>query len=152
MNPLISNRVEAAQDRQIVSHDKRVQSRTFALGDTIYVRNYGQGPKWVKGVVTEKEGPRNFIVEVMLSGQLTKWKRHTDQLRKYTGTSDSHDTFSDSTPVVSPQEEEEEEKEDNSDILVYGSFSSTPQQFNNSIVEPRRNPPRNRKPPDRLTY
>ena len=38
LNPLISNRVESAQDRQIVSHDKRVQSRKFAPGDTIYVR------------------------------------------------------------------------------------------------------------------
>ena len=40
LNSLISNRVESAQDRQIVSHDKRVQSRTFAPGDTIYVCNY----------------------------------------------------------------------------------------------------------------
>ena len=86
--------------------------------------------------VTEKEGLHNFIVEVMLSGQLTKWKRHMDQLREYTDNSDSHDTFSDSTPVVGPQEEEEEEKEGNSDVLVYGSFSSTPQQYSNSVVEP----------------
>ena len=118
----------------------------------MYATTYGQGPEWVKGVVTEQEGPRNFMVEVMLSGQRTKWKRHTDQLRKCTDTSDSNDTFSDSTPVVSPQEEEEEEKEDNSDVLVYGSFSSSPQQSSSSVVEPCRNPPRNRKPPDRLTY
>ena len=58
LNPLVSNRVESAQDRQIVSHDKPVQPRKFAPGDAIYVRNYGQGPKWVIGVVTEKEGPR----------------------------------------------------------------------------------------------
>ena len=76
---MVSNRVESAQDRQIVS---RVQSRTFAPGERIYVHNYGQGPKWVKEVVTEKEGPCNFMVEVMLSGQLTKWKRQTDQLIK----------------------------------------------------------------------
>ena len=82
----------------------------------------------MKGVVTEKEGPRNFMVVVMLSGQLTKWKRHIDQLRKCTDTSDSHDTFSDGT-VVSPQEEEEEEKEDNSHVLVYGSL------FNISAVQ-----------------
>ena len=82
MNILISNRVESAQDRQIASHDKQVQSKTLALEDTFYVHNYDQGPKWVKGVVTEKEGLHNFIVEIMLTGQLTKWKRHTDQLRK----------------------------------------------------------------------
>ena len=35
----------------------------------MYATTYGQGPKWVKGVVTEQEGPRNFMVEVMLSGQ-----------------------------------------------------------------------------------
>ena len=118
----------------------------------MYATTYGQGPKWVKGVVTEQEGPCNFMVEVMLSGQRSEWKRHTDQLRKCTDTSDSHDTFSDSTPVVSPQEEEEEEKKDNSDVLVYGSFTSSPQQPSSSVVEPRRNPPQNCKPPDRLTY
>ena len=48
----------------------------------MYTTTYGQGPKWVKGVIKEKEGPSNFIVEVMLSGQLTKWKRHTEQLIK----------------------------------------------------------------------
>ena len=65
----------------------------------------------------------------MLLGQLTKWNRHTDQLRKCIDTSDSHDTFSDSTTVDRPQEEEEEKKKI---ILVYyvvyGSFSATPQQ------------------------
>ena len=57
-----------------------MQSKTFALGDIIYVCNYGQGPKCVKGIITEKEGLRNFLVEIMLSEQLAKHKRHTDQL------------------------------------------------------------------------
>ena len=74
----------------------------------------------MKGLVTEKEGPHNFMVEIILSAQLTKWKGDIDQLRKCTDTSDSHDTSSDST-LVSPQEKEEEEKQDNSDVL-YSSY------------------------------
>ena len=70
----------------------------------------------------------------MLSSQLNKWKRHTDQLRKYTDNSDSYATSSDSTTVVSPQEEEEEEKEDNSSVLVYGNFSSAPQHLSSPVV------------------
>ena len=80
LNPLLAQRVESAQNRQITSHDKRVQSRMFAVGDIVFVLNYGQGPKWIKGTVIDNSGPYNFLIEVNMSGQLMRWKRHTDQL------------------------------------------------------------------------
>ena len=56
-----------------------------------------------------RAGSYNFSVQVMVSRELTKWKRHADQLRKCY---DSND-FIDITPetVVSQEVEEEEEKE-----------------------------------------
>ena len=108
VNPRLSDRVDSAQSRQIAAHDKRVQSRSFSLGDTIYVRNYGQGPKWMRGTIVDMVGPYNFYVEVALSGQLTKWKRHADQLRKCY---DSSNVTADSTPDTGSSQEEEEEKE-----------------------------------------
>ena len=91
-----------------------------------------------------------MYVEVVLLGQLTKWKRHADQLRKCY---DSSNVIADSTPdtVSSQEEEEEEEKEDNPELIVYGDFSS-PQQPVTPVAEPRRNPPRIQRPPNILTY
>ena len=40
LNPLILNRVESAQNRQRVSHDKQVKSRISILGGTIYACRY----------------------------------------------------------------------------------------------------------------
>ena len=148
---LTTRGVESAQNRQINSHDKRVKSRNFSVGDMTYVRNYGQGPKWVKGTIADTSGAYNFLVEVMLSGQLMRWKRHVDQLRNCYDTTGHGDSTADSTPSVSPQEEEEE-KEDSSEIVVYGNCPSVPVEPNSVIVVPRRNPPRNRRPPDKLTY
>ena len=54
----------------------------FPLGDLVYVRNYGQGPKWIKGTIVDYTRPYNFSVEVTVSDQLTRWKRHANQLQK----------------------------------------------------------------------
>ena len=151
LNPQLSDRVVSAQNRQVAAHDKRVQARSFSLGDLVYVRNYGQGPKWIKGTIVDYSGPYNFSVEVTVSDQLTRWKRHADQLRKCYDSSSVTERVADLTSVaVSSQVEEEEEKEDRSELIVYGSLS-TPS-TTTSILEPRRNPPRDRRPPERLTY
>ena len=47
LNPQLSDRVVSAQNRQVAAHDKQIQARSFSLGDLVYVRNYGQGPKWI---------------------------------------------------------------------------------------------------------
>ena len=41
LNPRLSDKVVSAQNRQVAAHDKRVQARSFSLGDLVYVRNYG---------------------------------------------------------------------------------------------------------------
>ena len=55
-----------------------------------------------------------------------------------------------SETVVSQEVEEEEEK-DSSELIVNGNLSP-PQQIATQISESRRNPPRNHRPLDRLTY
>ena len=97
-------------------------------------------------------GPYNFSVEVTVSDQLIRWKRHADQLQKCFDSSSVTERFADLTSVaVSSQEvEKEEEKEDCSELIVYGSLS-TPSS-DTSIPEPRRNPPRDRIPPESVTY
>ena len=43
----------------------------------MWVRNYANGPKWIKGIIKRAVGPVSFDVEV--NGNLVK--RHVDQLR-----------------------------------------------------------------------
>ena len=80
---LMNRKLKSALDlvnpsRQVTTHDKQVQSRSFSLGDIVYVRNYGQGPKWIHGTILDRAGPYNFSVQVTVAGQLTKWKRHVE--------------------------------------------------------------------------
>ena len=58
-----------------------MQARSFSLGG---LHNYGQGPKWVKGIIIDNTGPYNFSVEVTVSDhdQLTRWKRHANKSQK----------------------------------------------------------------------
>ena len=36
----------------------------FPLGDLVYVRNYGQGPKWIKGTIVDYTRPYNFLLKL----------------------------------------------------------------------------------------
>ena len=82
LNPSLTDKVESSQSAQKVSHDKRAKPRIFACGDTVYVRNYGQGPAWIKGTIVDTAGPHNFTVQVNLAGQFTSWRRHIDELKR----------------------------------------------------------------------
>ena len=57
-------------------HDVRSKDRYFQIGQLVLVRNIRDGPKWVPGHVSEREGPVTYEVEV--NGQF--WKQHADQL------------------------------------------------------------------------
>ena len=38
--------------------------RTFAEVDTVYVKNFASGPKWLNGIIVAKEGSVNYVVNV----------------------------------------------------------------------------------------
>ena len=59
-------------------------------------------------------------------------------------------TYVTSEDAISQEIEEEEEKEDRSELIIYENLP-TPQ-TTTSIQEPCRNPSRDRRSPDRLTY
>ncbi|CAN8032994.1 unnamed protein product [Ixodes persulcatus] len=52
--------------------------REFEPQDTVFIRNYLTGPKWLPGVVTEITGPVSYKVRT-IDGRF--WKRHVDQIR-----------------------------------------------------------------------
>ena len=162
LNPNVTDRVESSQSAQKASHDKRAQSRNFMLGDVVYAHSYGQGSAWVKGTIVDASGPHNFTVEVNLSGQLTTWKRHVDQLRKCFEEITVPSKTQQPTDTSAVSEEEEEEDNTSGITEVWSNLNpsgvsqqSSPNVNIQSTVSgsiPRHNPLRNRKPPDRLTY
>ncbi|XP_046406357.1 uncharacterized protein K02A2.6-like [Ischnura elegans] len=51
----------------------------FTVGDTVFYRNYGRGGPWLKGVISEVEGPHNFKI-ISNSGHVER--RNVNQLRR----------------------------------------------------------------------
>ena len=83
IKPSIARTVRRAQEQQQKSHDVRAKPRSFSLGERVYAKNYGPGPKWLPGVVRRREG--SMLFEVHLDdGRIIR--RHADQLRPCHGT------------------------------------------------------------------
>ena len=76
--PSVGKNVRNAQDRQRRNHDTHCRPRSFNQGDSVYVKNYGPGPKWLPGNIVETEG--SVMYQIQLSdGRMVR--RHADQLR-----------------------------------------------------------------------
>ena len=56
MRPQVSSRVHGNQFRQKMAHDQRARNRSFELGDTVFIKNFADGPTWLPGVVTALHG------------------------------------------------------------------------------------------------
>ena len=77
LKPSVQRHVENKQN-SIVERTPNRHLRHFQEGDSVMVRNYGNGEKWLPGKISEVLGTRNYIVQT--GGQ--RWKRHVDQLLK----------------------------------------------------------------------
>ena len=78
LNPGVRNTVAMQQQRQKLHHDRHSQMREFPVGHVVWVRNWREGPKWVKGVIVDRLGPLSYLVRI---GKEALWRRHIDQLR-----------------------------------------------------------------------
>ncbi|XP_039543047.1 uncharacterized protein K02A2.6-like [Pimephales promelas] len=77
--PDMQSKILKKQQKQKESHDKSCKLRSFEVGDSVYVRNYGGGTKWIPAVVECCTGPLSY--KTVLGHGLTV-KRHVDQIRK----------------------------------------------------------------------
>ncbi len=78
--PDITQRVEKQQSKQAQQHDNSKPLRTFAVGDTVYVRDFTTAsPTWIPGKVTKVTGPLSYHVELE-SGCVVR--RHVDAIRR----------------------------------------------------------------------
>ncbi|KAI7797170.1 hypothetical protein IRJ41_014565, partial [Triplophysa rosa] len=65
----LKTRVLNKQQKQKEGHDKSCKFRSFETGDSVYVRNYNGGPKWIPAVVESCTGPLSYKT-VLGQGQL----------------------------------------------------------------------------------
>ena len=122
--------VRNKQAAQKSNRDQHSRYRSLNPGQEVMVRDFRHSNKWIPGVVLMKLGPVTYNVEVE---QGLIWKRHIDQLTERTV---NQPTSSDLN---------EEHIQDNfqppdqpSDVPIQG------------VVEPRRYPQRDHRPPDRF--
>ena len=78
LRPNAAERVEERQQKQKAQHDRKARSRTFRVGDAIFLKNFGAGQRWLPGQIVEMTGPVSF--QVLLEDGRRK-RCHQDQLR-----------------------------------------------------------------------
>ena len=78
LSPSVEETARRNQERQRRSHDLHSRPRSFTEGETVYAKNYGQGPKWLPGCIVEILG--SVMYRVCLTDERLIW-RHVDQLR-----------------------------------------------------------------------
>ena len=109
LKPDIHSAVQDRQFQQKLSHDVRCKDRQFSIGDSVFTKNFGQGPQWLPGVIDEMKGPVTYLVR-LTGGQVVK--RHVDHIRVHTSeqTNVSHDDLlfgpvanSEEAPLDQPQ-------------------------------------------------
>uniref|UniRef100_A0A1B0DIU7 Uncharacterized protein n=1 Tax=Phlebotomus papatasi TaxID=29031 RepID=A0A1B0DIU7_PHLPP len=136
------------------------QARQFAVGDHVFARNYGSGPKWIAATIVEKTGPVSYQVQLE-SGVL--WRRHINQLISRTlGTSAQPNVIQENPqeeiviPVPSENFSEEDIETENQEILISDDtpapLTSENSQMQMDPVSPRsvERPVRERRPPSYL--
>ena len=74
----VGKNIRNAQDRQRRNHNMHCRPRSFNRGDSVYVKNYGPGPKWLPGNVVETEGSVMYQIQLPDGRRV---RRHADQLR-----------------------------------------------------------------------
>ena len=78
--PSVEQVVERRQDNQKKSHDVHSATREFAIGDSVFIKDFRPGSKhWLPGKIVELLGPVSARVK-LLNGEFHR--RHFDHLRK----------------------------------------------------------------------
>ena len=132
LQPDLSSRVLVRQTAQKTEHDKYSKERSLEMEDQVYVRGFGNGPRWIPGTIVKVHGSRSF--EIKLSdGRMVR--RHLDHIRLRTN--DVSDELLGDLPIDTPPNADAE-------------TDNPPETDSPPEIEPRRST-RHRQPPDRYT-
>ena len=86
LKPDIGATIQERQFQQQLNHDVRSKDWEFQIDDTVFVENFGQGSKWLAGIIDEVREPLTYMVKLS-DGRLVK--RHVDHIRNRTSTEPS---------------------------------------------------------------
>ena len=149
LHPDCGSTVLDHQTQQKQQHDRHSRERVFHVGQSVMVRNFREGPRWVQAVIVERGGPLSYLVQT-LEGKV--WKRHIDHVK----------IVSESTAV-----EPESNSKDDCDQVLPETFPKDPGETNDCTAplnpppestsesgapQPIRKSSRTHRPPDRLTF
>ena len=76
-------------DKLLINKEKSMSS--FHEDESVWIRNYRNGPKWVRGSIVEQTGP--VLYRVKTDDKV--WRRHLEQLRGNCSTQSPHSELSD---------------------------------------------------------
>lgn len=123
LRPSVESRVATQQQQHKTAHDRHASDRSFALGQTVLVKNWRGEPCWVKGVIVRVLGAVKYEVDV---GESTTQLCHSLYWRER-----GNLVSSSSAASVPPTEEHPNEPLTHS---TNQDNSSQPEQFTNSDV------------------
>ena len=78
VHPTVQSSVSQHQCKQKLNYDRTSSEREFGIHDSVYVKNYGKGERWIPGQIVESTGPVSYKVRAN-DGLLMR--RHSDQIR-----------------------------------------------------------------------
>ena len=120
IRPDISLKVRRGQERQKTHYDTHCRSRHFNVDDLVLVKNFGRGPKWLKGRITECRGPLTYRIQLQDSRSV---QRHVDHLQPHTPVTETRAE----EDIASPPVTETHADEDNASPPVPPTtFTSAP--------------------------
>ena len=143
LKPDVQARVISKQAKQKSNRDKHCKPRTFVEGERVYAKNFGQGNRWLPGLIVSSKGPVSFEIELQ-NGK--KCHRHQDHLRHRAATDSAAEHQSEENTLVV----------DGDDDLYDVESNPEPERVENNSPEPeasggesRRYPSRIHRPPNR---
>ncbi|RXN04227.1 putative protein K02A2.6-like protein [Labeo rohita] len=156
LKPSLARTVNQSQEAQQLRRQEHAKSREFCVGDSVLVRDYRKGEKWIPGVVMSRTGPVFYIVKVGAAGS---WKRHVDQMLRQGATSCDTSTepdvpvFPDNSQTHSVLENISEMTNDLVDVITDSTGSSNidtaPSETEQAKETLKRYPTHHIRPPDR---
>ena len=77
-NPQLAAAVQQKQQKQKDHHDTRYKLREFAVGNSVFVKDFPIGKNWLAGTISAVKGPLSYHV-TLTDGRVVR--RHVDHVR-----------------------------------------------------------------------
>ena len=137
LQPNLGDTVRQSQARQKAAHDSHAKTQDFAVGDLVYVQNYGQGPKWLEGKLVEVLG--SVVYNVLLEDG-RQVKRHAEQLWKRQGTMKVPSSPQTQSPMANDTELLDDGVSANAEGAASGTEASSPADTMSATTQPEELP------------